>query len=185
MTIRHTYLHITVTAFLLIVGNSLPLQAQDSVNTLLESIKSATKEEAIRLDRQIKAEWNKTGSATMNLLLRRGNEALEAKDIPAAIDHFRALTDHAPDFAEGWHGLARAYFASELFGPTLDALGEALQRNPNQYDAIYGLGVLFQTFGETRRAEDAFRQVLDLNPHHENATQALDSLKRDGIGRTL
>ncbi len=167
------------------VGNSLPLQAQEPVSGLLESLQSATKEESLRLDRQIKAEWSKTGSPSMNLLLRRGNNALEEDNIDAAIDHFRALTDHAPDFAEGWHGLARAYFAAELHGPTLDALGETLQRNPDHYDALYGLGVMFQAFGDLSRAEEALRKVLDLHPHHENAKQALETLKRDGIGRTL
>ena len=37
----------------------------------------------------------------MDLLLGRGNEALEAEDYPTAIEHFSALIDHAPDFAEG------------------------------------------------------------------------------------
>jgi len=185
MTFRHTYLHITVTAFLVMVGNSLPVQAQEAVSGLLESLAEASEDEALRLDRQIKAEWAKSGSASMNLLLRRGNKALEEDDAEAAIDHFRALTDHAPEFAEGWHGLARAYFASQKLGPALDALGKTLEMNPTHYDALYGLGVMFQSFNDYQRAEDAYRQVLDLHPHHENAKQALDSLKREGIGRTL
>jgi len=71
----------------------------------------------------------------MDLLLRRGRKALENEEIGVAIEHFTALTDHAPNFAEGWHGLARAYFAAELYGPCLDALGHVIDLNPNQYHA--------------------------------------------------
>jgi len=36
----------------------------------------------------------------MDLLLQRGQEAMDNEDYEAAIEHFTALTDHAPDFAE-------------------------------------------------------------------------------------
>lgn len=174
-----------VTAFALMVWNTLPVSADQDVSTLLESLGTSTAEEAKRLDREIKGSWSRSGSAAMDLLLLRGREALEENDAKAAIEHFTALTDHAPDFAEGWHSLARAYFAAELYGPTLDALGRALALNPDNYSALFGLGVLFQQFQDYARAQDAFEQVLDLHPHHENAKQALESLKRVGIGRTL
>ncbi len=185
MGIARRYHHLIVTAFLALVGYSLPLSAQNSLPDLMAELKNATPEQALRLDRQISAEWSKSGSASMDLLLRRGREALDEDDHKAAVEHFRALTDHAPDFAEGWHGLARAYFAQELYGPTLDALGRALALNPEQYNALFGLGVLFTSFGDLRRAEEAFLQVLDLHPHHEDAKEALDSLQREGVGRTL
>ena len=121
----------------------------------------------------------------MDLLLRRGREALDEEDVSAAIEHFTALTDHAPEFAEGWHGLARAYFAAELYGPALDALANVLDRNPHHYGALFGLGVMFQQFEQYERAERAYRAVLDLHPNHEEAKEALEGLKRKGIGRTL
>lgn len=167
------------------VWNSLPVFAQQDVSTLLDALSTSTPEEARRLDREIQANWSKSGSAAMDLLLLRGRDALEEEDTKAAIEHFTALTDHAPEFAEGWHSLARAYFAAELYGPTLDALGRSIALNPNNYSAIFGLGVLFQQFRDFAGAQDAFQRVLSLHPHHENAKQALESLTRVGIGRTL
>lgn len=174
-----------VAACAVLVWNTIPLSAQPAVEDLLESLQAATPEEAQRIDRQITAAWSRSGSAAMDLLLRRGREALEEEEVSAAIEHFTALTDHAPEFAEGWHGLARAYFQAELYGPTLDALGHVLALNPDHYAALFGLGVMFQQFGDTARAEVAFRQVLSLNPHHEQAKAALEGLKAEGIGRTL
>lgn len=174
-----------VTASVVLVGFCLPSLADPTVDELLESLRTASPEEARRIDREITAQWSRSGSAAMDLLLRRGREALEEDEVEAAIEHFTALTDHAPEFAEGWHGLARAYFEAELYGPTLDALGHVLALNPDHYPALFGLGVMFQQFDDTARAEAAFREVLSLNPHHEQAKQALEGLKVEGIGHTL
>ena len=175
-----------VAASFALVGYSLPLHADDTATTLLESLRSAPLVDAGRIDRTLQSHWSKSGSASMDLLLRRGRSALdEDEDVPAAIEHFTALTDHAPEFAEGWHGLARAYFAAGMYGPTLDALERTLSLNPQQYDAIFGLGTLLVELGDLERAAQAFRKVLVLHPHHEEAKQALTRLEAKGIGRTL
>ena len=134
---------------------------------------------------EIKAEWSKSGSAAMDLLLRRGREAIEKGDYPLAIEHLTALTDHAPQFAEGYHARAEAYFRADLYGPALDDLEKTLALNPSHFDAIFGLAVMFQEFGELRKAAELYRKVLALHPNHDNAREALSRLKRDGIGREL
>lgn len=174
-----------VAASLLVSGLGNGVHAQDRAAALLGELQQATPEQAQRIDANLRSEWSKSGSPSMDLLLRRGRAALDEDDTRTAIEHFTALTDHAPEFAEGWHGLARAYFEAELYGPTLDALGRVMALNPEHYHAIFGLGALFLQFEDHLRAERAFRAVLDLNPHHEQAKQALERLKREGIGRDL
>ena len=44
---------------------------------------------------------------------------------------------------------------------------------------------MLQEFGDYERARDAFDQVLDLHPNHENANTAREQLKSRGIGREL
>jgi tetratricopeptide (TPR) repeat protein len=117
--------------------------------------------------------------------LRRGREATEAGDFDVAIEHLTAVTDHAPNFAEGWHARATAFYLKGLYGPALDDLQKALLLNPNNYNAIFGLGMMLTEFGDLDRAEQAFSQVIDLNPNHENASNALERLRMDGIGREL
>jgi len=121
----------------------------------------------------------------MDLLLRRGRGALAAGNVEVAIEHFTALTDHAPDFAEGYHARATAYFRASLYGPAVADLERALALNPNNYNATFGLGIIFAEIGDTRRAAQLYRRVLALHPHHTNAETALEQLKSDGIGRTL
>ena len=106
-------------------------------------------------------------------------------DSQLAIEHLTALTDHAPGFAEGFHTRAQAYYAANLYGPALDDLERTLALNPNNYNAIFGLAVMIQEFGDLGRAAALYRKVLALNPHHEDARSALEGLRRDGIGREL
>jgi tetratricopeptide (TPR) repeat protein len=164
-----------------------PVGAEQSpkVAQLLESLRTATPEQAEGARRDLEREWSRSGSAAMDLLLKRGREALAVGDFNVAIDHLTALTDHAPDFAEGYHLRATAYYRADLYGPALDDLETALALNPDNFNAIFGLGVLFQELGDSRRAAELFRRVLALNPHHENAEEALEQLKSSGIGRTL
>ena len=178
-------LYLVVTALLLTVGNSLPGLAQSSIDEMLGALRDAQPAEATRLSREIEREWSKSGSTSIDMLLRRGREALEEGQVDIAIEHFTAVTDHAPDFAEGWHARATAFYMKGLYGPALDDLQRALILNPDNYNAIFGLGVILQELGDYTLAQRAFRQVLDLNPNHENASKALEQLKSKGIGREL
>lgn len=187
MLIKNVNLNHTAAALglaLLLCG---PVGAQDAERSqqLLETLRTAPAEAAETAERDLEREWSRSGSAAMDLLLKRGRDALAAGDYTAAIEHLTALTDHAPDFAEGYHARATAYFRAELFGPALDDLEVALALNPDNFNAIFGLGIVMEEFGDSRRAAELFRRVLALHPNHENAGKALEQLKRDGIGRTL
>ncbi|WP_299967058.1 tetratricopeptide repeat protein [uncultured Roseobacter sp.] len=174
-----------VAAFFTTCVLSLPLQAQQDAATLLDQLAAASEVDAARLDRELSLIWDNSGSAAMNLLLKRGRDALEAEETGQAIEHLTALTDHAPGFAEGWHMRATAFYRAGLYGPALDDLQRALALNPQNYNAIFGLGVMLREFGDLPRAAEAFEQVLALHPHHENAKTAREQLQQRGIGRTL
>ncbi|MEP6017835.1 MAG: tetratricopeptide repeat protein [Paracoccaceae bacterium] len=174
-----------VTALSLMVGNSLPLAAQSEIEPLLEELKSAEKQRAVQIVREVEREWGLSGSTSVDMLLRRGHDAMEEEDWTLAIEHLTAVTDHAPDFAEGWHARATAFFQSGKIGPAIADLQTALALNPDNWNAIYGLGIVFQEMGDHVRAADAFQMTLDLHPHHENATEALKQVQRFGVGQTL
>lgn len=181
----------TATALLLIVGfslpHALPVVAQEAdlqdESLLLQRLEEAGEDEARSLDRQLQALWSKSGSASMDLLLKRGRDAMEVGNTRAAIEHLTALTDHAPDFAEGWHARAQAYFAAELYGPAVSDLEHALTLNPNNYNALFGLGAILELFGDPRGAWEAYSRVLAIHPHHEDVTKALERLRPEIEGQ--
>lgn len=152
---------------------------------LIERLAQSEPAEAHKIDRQLQAIWSKSGSSTMDLLLKRGRDALEVDDVTAAIEHLTALTDHAPDFAEGFHQRASAYFRAELFGPAFWDLERALRLNPDNYNALFGLGALLETFGDAQNAFDVYGRVLALHPHHKDAQEARARLEPDVAGQAL
>ena len=159
--------------------------AEQAPPELFEKLRLATEGEAPRVVREIETIWARSGSAAMDLLLKRGRDALEEQEFGTAIEHLTALTDHAPQFAEGFHARAEAYFRADLYGPALDDLETTLALDPQNFNAIFGLAVMFQEFGDSRRAAKLYRDVLALHPNHAQANTALEYLKRDGIGREL
>lgn len=161
------------------------VSAQGVPADLLDRLQTAEGDEAERLAAEVRRQRAKSGSAAMDLLLRRGREAIREADYPLAIDHLTALTDHAPGFAEGYHARAEAYFRADLFGPAIDDLEITLALDPQHFDAIFGLAVMLQETGDLRRAAILYRRTLALHPNHKNATEALTRLRRDGIGREL
>ena len=178
MMIRPTNLKgiVAASVFVLTISGG-AVVAQDSESDLLAALAQAEAKEAIGIDRELQALWKKSGSPTMDLLLQRGRDALERGDLREAIEHFTALTDHAPDFAEGWSARASAYFASGLMGPAVADLERALYLNPNDYNAIYGLGLVLEQFGDDQRAYQAYERAQAIHPHHEEVSEALNRLK--------
>lgn len=133
----------------------------------------------------IGALWSRSGSASADLLLRRGREALEEGDHEAAIDHLTALTDHAPDFAEGFNARATAYYASGRVGEALDDILRALELEPRHFGALAGLGFVMEDIGHDRDALRAYRAAADLHPGIDSVNDAIARLEDELEGETL
>jgi tetratricopeptide (TPR) repeat protein len=126
-----------------------------------------------------------SGSASADLLLRRGQAALEEQDYAAAIDHLTALTDHAPEFAEGWNTRAAAYFLAGLYGPAMDDLRQVLVLEPRHWVALAGLGMILEELGETEAALAAFEAALAIHPHEPDIHAAAGRLRQSAGGTAL
>ncbi len=168
-----------VAALSVTVMFSLPVAAlaQAASGDLLEELGAAENAaEADRIEKAIYLEWSKSGSAAMDLLLKRGRDALEVNETASAIEHLTALTDHAPQFAEGWHALALAYYQAEMFGPAMDALEHVLAENPQHFGALRGVAAIHEQLGNESLAYDAYTRVLELRPFDDEVTDALERL---------
>jgi tetratricopeptide (TPR) repeat protein len=141
--------------------------------------------EANRIAREIQIEWDKSGSAAMDLLLQRGRDALAAEEYGTAIGHFTALTDHAPDFAEGWNARATAYYMMGEFGPSVDDIARTLTLNPQHFGALSGLGAILESMDQTQKAVDAYRAALAIHPHLEGLEDHVEALEATLQGQEL
>jgi tetratricopeptide (TPR) repeat protein len=138
-----------------------------------------------QIENSIVREWSKSGSPAMDLLLHRGEKALEENDIDTAIGHFTALTDHAPDFAEGWNARATAFFMADEYGLSLADIQRALALNPKHFGALSGLAIILQELGYDREALEAFRAVEAIHPHRPNVKDAIERLEKEVEGERI
>ncbi len=135
------------------------------------------------VEQEINMLWSRSGSATADYLLRRGVAAMEEGDFDAAYNHLTALTDHAPEFAEGWNARATLFFQSQRFGPAIADIQRTLALEPRHYGALMGLGIMLEEMGEYARALEAFRMAEAIHPHRQEISGAIERIERelDGI----
>lgn len=162
-----------------------PVHAEDALIPLYDRLKSSGDSDAKTVTREIRMRWAQSGSPAIDLLYERGKKALERGEPAVAVEHFTAALDHDPDFAEGYHGRARALFALERPGPAMTDLEQALRLNPNHFDALYGLGVLLEQLDRPALAYETYALVLAMHPHYEEAKAARDRLKVRVEGQQL
>lgn len=144
-----------------------------------------TEDAGHRIEQVIIAEWSKSGSAAIDLLLQRGQEALNAGEAVLAAEHFTAAIDHDPTFAEAWHGRATAYYLSGQIGPALDDLRQTLILNPQHFGAMEGFAIMLEEMERPEDALDVWRQILAIHPTHAGANEAIARLELALGGRTL
>ena len=99
----------TATAILFASSGTLWAQSSD-LDSLLDRLQRVEAVYVAALETKIMLVWSKSGSAAMDFLLTRAKIAIELQDYNMAMVHLNALTDHAPDFAEGWNLSAVALY---------------------------------------------------------------------------
>lgn len=136
-------------------------------------------------EREIWTLWSQSGSGSMDLLLRRGRAAMQAGHLTIAVNHFSALIDHAPDFAEGWNARATAYFMQGEFGLSIGDIEQVLARNPRHFGALSGLGAIMEQIDQPERALKAYRASLAIHPHQPDVEDAVRRLDEQTHGTSL
>jgi len=188
---RHISFHNRILAAILhiFLGLALmapPVWAQDTAQmedlfTRLAQTEDAA--EAGRIEAEIRIQWAKSGSPAMNLLLKRGDDAMAMGNYPAAVEHFSALVDHDPDFIEGWNARASAYYATGEIGPALADLAHVLELDPRNFDAIAGLAGLLEETGQEEQALEVYRAAHAIHPHLASVNDGIARLEKSLEGQ--
>ncbi|MFC0340215.1 tetratricopeptide repeat protein [Paracoccus niistensis] len=147
------------------------------MDSLFSELSSQQGDGWMRAQSDIERIWSRSGSAALDLLLMRGEAALDAGDVPAAIGHLTALTENAPDFAVGWAARAVAFYLAGETGPAMADLAQALRLEPRHWPSVTLLATILEDMGQTDRALDAYRESLAINPHQDEA--------EDGVARLM
>jgi Tfp pilus assembly protein PilF len=189
MEIRRVFLNPLIAAFAAFLAFS-PAFAQDAggsedISQLLDELRAPDQQGWQRIERQIQRLWSRSGSASADLLLQRGQDAMRRGDSARAIEHFSAVIDHAPEFAEAYHARAMAWFMSGRLGLALDDLNQALLLNPQHFSALAGLGRIFEELNAPERARRAYDAAHAIHPHRDDVKAARERLERRLSGTEL
>ncbi|MBT8424839.1 MAG: tetratricopeptide repeat protein [Silicimonas sp.] len=180
------YLKCAVAAFAAALSFQAAWAAENSeLEALLEGLKTADPSAVQQIEGRIYEIWADSGSPSMDLLLERGLEALEAGETTLAIEHLTALVDHAPEFAEGYNARATAYFQNGQFGPSLADIRQTLTLNPRHFRAMTGLALILEEIGRPEDSLAAWREVQKINPSQTGLNEAITRLERQVEGQTL
>lgn len=155
------------------------------LEALFEGLQSAEGQAAEQIEARIYQIWSDSGSPSMDLLLTRGREALEEGDTKLAIEHFTALIDHAPEFAEGYNARATAFFQNGQYGLSLEDIRRTLALNPRHFGALSGLALILEEVGRPGDALAAWREVEKINPTQTGLEESLKRLERMIEGEAL
>ncbi|PIE07624.1 MAG: hypothetical protein CSA73_01795, partial [Rhodobacterales bacterium] len=129
------------------------------------------------IEAELERSLSQSGSPAMDLLLQRGRRALAEERPGAALAPLTALTDHAPEFAEGWYARATALFLTGRIGPALSDLHRCLMLEPRHPSALTGLAVILEETDQPGKALEVYRRVLAIHPHAPDVKEAVARLE--------
>ena len=90
-----------------------------------------------------------------------------------AIEQYEKITAKDPKDAESWVVLGRLYRASSKSPEAENAYKQALKAEPDNEDALTGLGMMYSDLGDNKRAIDMLKAAAEKSPNeHTLATLA-------------
>ena len=157
-----------------------------NLDFLLGALKAAPDEESAKaVEARIWALWTATPSDTAALLMTRARAAMESKDYAVALKLLDAIVKLRPDYVEGWNRRATLYYQRNDYERSLRDIQQVLAREPRHFGALTGLGMIMQELGEDRRALEAFRKAIEVNPHLDQVPAMIKTLTEKVEGRDI
>ena len=153
---------------------------------LFGALKAAPDETSARhVEARIWAMWMQTPSDTAALLMSRAKTAMDAQKTDVALKLLDALIKLRPDYTEAWNRRATLYYVKNDYARSLQDIQQVLAREPRHFGALAGLGMIMQEVGDDKRALEAFRKALAINPHLEKVPELVKTLSEKVEGRDI
>ena len=153
---------------------------------LFGALKAAPDEASAKhVEARIWALWLQTPSDTAALLMMRAKAAMDAQQMEVALKLLDAVIKLRPDYIEAWNRRATLYYLRNDYGRSLADIEQVLVREPRHFGALAGLGMIMQDLGDEKRALDAFRRALAIDPHLEKVPELVKTLSEKVDGRDI
>jgi tetratricopeptide (TPR) repeat protein len=163
-----------------------PADRARGLDFLFGALKAAPDEVSAKLvEARIWAIWLQTPSDTAALLMMRAKAAMDAQQPDVALKLLDAIIKLRPDYVEAWNRRATLYYLQNDYARSLADIAQVLAREPRHFGALAGLGMIMQDLGEDKRALDAFRKALAIDPYLEKVPDLVKQLSEKVEGRDI
>jgi len=102
-------------------------------------------------------------------LLKTASEALDRKDLPAAVQALKAVVEAQPDNAAAWFNLGYAYSGLHQDEDAVQAYEKTLELQPDLFEAHLNLGILFTQMKRVQESVEHLNKAVTLKPEHPRA----------------
>lgn len=140
---------------------------------------------ASRVADRIQEEWNRSGSASIDLMMGWSRTAMDEKKFDVALDFLDQVVTMRPDYAEGWNRRATAHFMMENYAKAMADIDATLRLEPRHFGALDGLAQILKNTGHNERALEAWQRVLDIYPAMESAQAEVATLSEEMAGEAI
>lgn len=153
---------------------------------LFGALKAAPDEASARhVEARIWATWLQTPSDTAALLMSRAKTAMDGQKMDVALKVLDALIRLKPDYIEAWNRRATIYYLKNDYLHSMQDFQQVLSREPRHFGALASIGMIMQELGDDKRALEAFRKALAINPYLEKVPDMVKSLTEKVEGRDI
>lgn len=156
------------------------------LDKLFADLKHERNEKAAeRIAARIWAEWEKSGSATIDLMMLWSKQAMDAKKFDVALDFLDQVVVLDPSYSEGWNRRATVHFMMQNYSKSMADINRTLALEPRHFGALSGMAQILKNTGHKERALDAWQQVLVIYPMMRSAQNEVGTLSEELAGEGI
>lgn len=158
----------------------------DRLDKLFADLKRERNEKAAeRIANLIRQQWNRSGSASIDLMMLWAGEAMDAKKFDVALDFLDQVVTLDPSYAEGWNRRATVHFMMNNYQKSMADIEKTLQFEPRHFGALSGMAQILSNTGRKKMALEAYQRVLDIYPMMRAAQSEISTISEELAGEGI
>jgi tetratricopeptide (TPR) repeat protein len=162
------------------------LTHEQKLDELFSELKRERNEKAAqRILGRIWQEWNRSGSASIDLMMGWAKKAMDDKKYDVALDFLDQVVVLDPKYPEGWNRRATLHFMMHNFGKSMADIEQTLELEPRHFGALSGMARIMEEGDRKELALSAYQRVLEIYPMDRNAQNQVSELSEQLAGEAI